>query len=225
MGVVQMSRGRAPPASEQLLSEPQIVARLAQATLGTRSKVDWVALASDYDRIRDLIERVVPGTERYNERVRMPGGFYLPNAPREGRFPTASGRARFTVHALPRRGLGPGELLMMTIRSHDQYNTTIYGLADRYRGLRGERRVVLLNRADLAALGLAQSQEVDLVSRFAGQERVARRFIALAYDIPRGCAATYFPEANVLVPLEQVARISNPPASKSVVITLRPCSA
>ena len=222
MGVVQSSRGRLNPAGEQLLSEPQIVARLAQATLGARSKVRWSWLTEDYDRIRDLIAQVLPGFENYNEKVRKPGGFYLPNAPREGRFPTASGKARFTVHPLPDHRLRPGELLMMTVRSHDQYNTTIYGLVDRYRGLAGNRRVVLLNKADVAALGLEDGQAVDLTSHFRGETRTARRFLVVEYDLPRGCACTYFPEANALVPSRQVARISNTPASKSVVITIAP---
>src|SRR5205807_6981137 len=164
MGVVQMSQGHLRPASEHLLSEPQIVARLAQAALGARSKVRWAWLTEDYDRIRDLIAQVVPGTEGYNDRARKPGGFYLPNAAREGSFQTASGRARFTVHPLPSRELRPGQLLMMTVRSHDQFNTTIYGLEDRYRGLSGDRRVVLLNREDMSALGLREGQRVDLTS-------------------------------------------------------------
>jgi molybdopterin-dependent oxidoreductase alpha subunit len=222
MGVVQMSRGRMPPASEHLISEPQVVARLAQATLGAKSKVPWAHLADDYDRIRELIAKVVPGTDKYNERVRRPGGFYLPNGPREGRFTTAAGKARFTVHPLPRAKLEPGQLLMMTVRSHDQYNTTIYGLQDRYRGLADERRVVLLNREDIAALGLHDKQVVDLTSHFRGQTRTARRFVVVPYDIPRGCACTYFPEANALVPSGQVAHTSNTPASKSVVITVAP---
>ena len=221
MGVIQMSRGRVPPASENLLSEPAIVARLAEATLQGRSKVRWGWLAEDSDRIRDLISHVVPGTEGYNERVRKPGGFYLPNGPREGTFPTASGKARFAVHALPRHDLRKGELLMMTVRSHDQYNTTIYGLADRYRGLSGDRRVVLVNAADLRELGIESGEVVDIESRFQGETRTARRFTAVAYDIPRGCACTYFPEANVLVPARHVAHTSNTPASKSVVIKLR----
>jgi molybdopterin-dependent oxidoreductase alpha subunit len=220
MGVVQMSRGRMKPASEHLLSEPVIVARLARATLGAPGPVRWEWLAEDYDRIRDLIARVVPGTGKYNERVRKPGGFYLPNGPREGRFTTASGRAKFTVHSIPRRSLGPGELLMMTVRSHDQYNTTLYGLQDRYRGIAGDRRVVLLNPDDMRELGLREGQTVDLTSHFQGETRTARRFTAVGYDIPRGCACTYFPEANALVPARQVARISNTPASKSVVITV-----
>ncbi len=222
MGVVQMSRGRMPPASEHLISEPQVVARLAQATLGAKSNVPWARLTDDYDRIRELIAKVVPGTEKYNERVRRPGGFYLPNGPREGRFTTAAGKARFTVHPLPRAKLEPGQLLMMTVRSHDQYNTTIYGLQDRYRGLADERRVVLLNREDIAALGLHDKQVVDLTSHFRGQARTARRFVVVPYDIPRGCACTYFPEANALVPSGQVAHTSNTPASKSVVITVAP---
>jgi molybdopterin-dependent oxidoreductase alpha subunit len=222
MSVVQMSRGRMAPASEHLLSEPAIVARLAEATLGARSKVRWSWLARDYDRIRDLIAKVVPGTDGYNERVRKPGGFYLPNAVREGKFATATGKARFTVHPLPAHELRPGELLMMTVRSHDQYNTTIYGLDDRYRGLKGDRRVVLLNRADIEQLGLGAGQDVDITSHFRGETRTARRFRVVPYDIPRGCACTYFPEANALVPARQVAHTSNTPASKSVVITLAP---
>ena len=225
MGVVQMSRGRMRPASDHLISEPEIVARLAQATLGARSKVRWSWLAEDYDRIRDLIAKVVPGTEGYNERVRKPGGFYLPNGPREGRFATATGKARFTVHPIPPHELRRGELLMMTVRSHDQYNTTIYGLEDRYRGLSGDRRVVLLNADDIRDLGLRDGQAVDLTSHFRGETRTARRFTVVAYDIPRGCACTYFPEANALVPARHVARISNTPASKSVVITVAPHAA
>jgi molybdopterin-dependent oxidoreductase alpha subunit len=221
MGVVQMSRGRVPPASAELLSEPAIVARLAEATLPS-SAVRFRWLAEDYDRIRDLIAQVVPGAERYNERVRQPGGFYLPNGPREGKFTTPSGRAKFTVHDLPAHALRKGELLMMTVRSHDQYNTTIYGLDDRYRGLKGDRRVVLVSAEDLRELGLRDGQTVDITSHFQGETRTARRFTAVAYDIPRGCACTYFPEANVLVPARHVAHTSNTPASKSVVITLAP---
>jgi molybdopterin-dependent oxidoreductase alpha subunit len=220
MGVVHQSRGRARPASEHLLSEPVIVARLARALFGARSVVDWDGLVADYDHIRAAIERVIPGFEDYNERVRQPGGFYLPNGPREGTFTTASGKASFTVHPLPRHELAPGQLLMMTIRSHDQFNTTIYGLQDRYRGLANERRVVLLNDADMAELGIREGAVVDLTSHFRGEQRSASSFVATCYDIPRGCAATYFPEANVLVPLDSVADGSGTPTSKSVVISL-----
>jgi len=223
MGVVSSSRGRAHPASAHLLSEPEIVARLALATL-KKPGVDWAGLVSDYDNIRNLIERVIPGFEKFNERVRHPGGFYLPNGPREGIFKTelAGDRARFTVHPLRKLQLGKGQLLMMTVRSHDQYNTTIYGLADRYRGLSNERRVVLLHAADIAALGLSEGQVVDLTSHFEGETRTARQFIVVPYDIPRRCAATYFPETNVLVPLRSVADKSNTPTSKSIIITLAP---
>ncbi|MBV9658290.1 MAG: FdhF/YdeP family oxidoreductase [Verrucomicrobia bacterium] len=223
MGVVQTSRGTLEPASTHLLSEAAIVARLAGATLGERSTVDWEGLIADYDRIRERIERVVPGFDEYNRRVLQPGGFYLPNGAREGVFKTASGKAHFTVHALPRSSaLAPGQFLLTTIRSHDQFNTTIYGLDDRYRGIRNERRVVLLNADDIEAQGLAAGQVVDLVSHFAGEERTARRFIVVPYSIPRGCAATYFPEANVLVPVNHTADVSLTPASKSVVVTITP---
>ena len=222
MGVVQMSRGSLAPASTELLSEPQIVARLARATLGHRTTVDWETLASDYDRVRDLIERVVPGFENYNARVRESGGFYLPNAARELVFNTASGKAVFTIHPLPDHNLAPDQYLMMTIRSHDQFNTSVYSANDRYRGITDDRRVVFLNRDDIAAAGLRERQVVDLVSHFEGEERIARKFSIVPYDIPRRCAATYFPEANVLVPVRHVAEKSNTPVSKSVVISLRP---
>jgi molybdopterin-dependent oxidoreductase alpha subunit len=221
MGVVQTSRGSLEPASPELLSEPQIVARLARATLEHRTTVDWEALAGNYDKIREAIERVVPGFDDYNHRVRKPGGFYLPNAPRERVFNTESGRAQFTVHQLPEHNLGPDQFLMMTIRSHDQFNTSVYSLNDRYRGISNGRRVVFLNQDDIAAAGLRARQVVDLVSHFEGEERVARRFMVVPYDIPRRCAATYFPEANVLVPVRSVALKSNTPASKSVVISIR----
>ena len=222
MGVVHASRGTLAPASEHLLSEARIVARLASATLRGRGTVDWLALADDYDRIRDLIARVIPGCDDYNRRVRAPAGFSLPNHAREGRFVTDTKRANFTVHELPRLALAPGQFLMMTVRSHDQFNTTVYDLDDRYRGIHHERRVVFLNREDVREAGLDEGQAVDLVSHFEGEERVARRFLVVPYDIPRRCAATYFPEANVLVPIGAVADKSNTPASKSVVITLRP---
>ncbi len=219
-GVVHASRGVLEPASPQLRSEPAVVAGMAAATLGARSTVDWPSLVADYDRIRDHIERVVPGFDQYNRRVREPGGFYLPNGPREGTFATPSQRARFTVHAIPRRSLRPGQLLLTTLRSHDQFNTTIYGEDDRYRGIFGGRRVVFLNADDMQDLGIAQDQTVDLVSHFDGQRRRAERFRAVPYAIPRGCAAAYYPETNVLVPVGAVADGSNQPVSKSIVITL-----
>ncbi|MDT4895085.1 MAG: hypothetical protein QOH25_162 [Acidobacteriota bacterium] len=222
MGVVQSSRGSLAPASPHLLSEPAIVARLAAETLGERTRVNWLAWGANYDLIRSSIERVIPGFEDYNRRVREPGGFYLPNFARERQFKTASGKANFTVHDLPRHNLRPGQFLMMTMRSHDQFNTTIYGLDDRYRGIYQGRRVVFLNPQDIAEAGLTEGQLVDLTSHFEDEQRTAPRFVVVPYSIPVGCAATYFPEANVLVPIGSVAEKSNTPASKSVVISLRP---
>jgi len=223
MGVVQMSKGILKPASEHLRSETWIVCNLAKTTLGDKSKVDWDAFVANYDRIRDCIERTIPGFDDYNGRVRDAGGFYLPNLPREGKFPTATNKANFTVHELPRLvPLATGELAMMTIRTHDQFNTTIYGLEDRYRGIHNERRVVLLNSEDMRERNLQSGQVVDLTSHHEDGERHARRFIVVPYDIPRRCAATYFPEANVLVPVTSVADRSNTPTSKYVRITVMP---
>ena len=224
MSVVQISRGSLPPASPELLSEPQIVARLARATLEHRTAVNWEELASDYDKIRDVIERVIPGFDDYNARVRTPGGFYLPNAARNRVFNTESGKAQYTVHELPQHNLAPDQFLMMTIRSHDQFNTSVYSANDRYRGISNGRRVVFLNEEDIAAEGLRARQVVDLISHFEGEERIARRFVIVPYDIPRRCAATYFPEANVLVAVRNVAERSNTPVSKSVVISIRPAT-
>jgi molybdopterin-dependent oxidoreductase alpha subunit len=224
MSVVEGWQGRLPPASEHLLSEPAIVAGLAQAVLGSRSSVDWDRLVADYDLIRDHIEHVIPGFNDYNQRARQPGGFYLPNPIRKLEFKTDDGRAHFTVHELPRHDLEPGQFLMMTMRSHDQFNTTIYGLDDRYRGIKNGRRVVFLNAEDIRYDGLRDGQVVDLISHFEGEERIARRFRIVTYSIPRRCAATYFPETNVLVPVRNFADKSNTPASKSVVISIRPAA-
>ncbi|MDB6169498.1 MAG: hypothetical protein JWM88_2362 [Verrucomicrobia bacterium] len=222
MGVISSSRGSLEPASEHLLSEPAIVAGLARATLGSKSPVDWEALIGNYDRIRNHIERVIPGFDQFNDRIKAEP-FYLPNGPRDRRiFNTPTGRAMFTVHTIPAETLEPGRFIMMTIRSHDQFNTTIYGLDDRYRGVYHGRRVVFMNPEDVAELGLVQGQLVDLTSHFRGEERVAPRFMVAPYSIPRRCTATYFPEANVLVPVDSVAEISNTPTSKSVVITVKP---
>jgi molybdopterin-dependent oxidoreductase alpha subunit len=223
MAVVEGWHGRLPPASPELLSEPAIVVGLAKAVLGTRSRIDWDGLLANYDRIRGHIEQVVPGFEDYNQRARQPGGFYLPNPVRKLEFKTDDGRAHFTVHDLPRHDLKPGQFLMMTMRSHDQFNTTIYGLDDRYRGIKNGRRVVFLSADDIRLDGFHDGQIVDLISHFEGEERVARRFRIVAYSIPRRCAATYFPETNVLVPVRNFADKSNTPASKSVVISIRPC--
>jgi molybdopterin-dependent oxidoreductase alpha subunit len=222
MGVVHQSRGVLAPASLHLKSEPAIVAGMAMATLDGRSHVDWQGLVDDYDRVRDHIEHVVPGFTQYNRRVRQPGGFYLPNGPREGTFTTPSGRARFTVHPIPVHALQQGQLLLTTLRSHDQFNTTIYGENDRYRGIFNGRRVLFLNEDDMRDLALAKDQLVDIVSHFGQERRRAARFKVVPYPIPRGSAAAYYPETNVLVPVQSVADGSNQPTSKSIVITLEP---
>ncbi len=219
MGIVDTSRGNRTPVADTLRSEPAIVAGLAAATLGPTTPVDWHDLVEDYDRIRDLIEASIEGFDDYNRRVRERGGFALPNAPRLGRFDgLPDGRARLTAYEVPTTDLAPGDLVMMTIRSHDQFNTTIYDNDDRYRGVHDERRVVFLNPTDMAALGLTTGDRVDLVGRHGDGDRRAPNFLAVPYDLPRGNCATYFPEANVLVPIDTVARDSNTPASKYVVI-------
>jgi anaerobic selenocysteine-containing dehydrogenase len=220
MSVVSSSRGSLEPVSPHLLSEPAIVARLARATLGERSAVDWEGLVVDYDRIRDRIANVVPGFEDFNRRIRE-GSFYLPNGARERKFNTPSLKAHFTVHPIPHHNLDPGQYVMMTIRSHDQFNTTIYGLDDRYRGIYNGRRVVFLNPEDIKEAGIVEGQLVDLTSHFEGEERVANRFVVVPFSIPRRCAATYYPETNVLVPIGSVAEKSNTPTSKFVVISLK----
>ena len=219
-GVVHMSRGVLEPASEYLLSEPAIIAGMAKAALGDRTTVDWEALTDNYDRIREHIEHVVPGFTQYNTCVRQPGGFYLPNAPYQGKFNTPSRRAGFTVHPIPHHDLAPDQLLLMTIRSHDQFNTTVYAENDRYRGISNGRRVVFLNQADMDRLGLERDQWVDIVSHFESETRRAARFKVVPYQIPLRCAAAYFPETNVLVPIRSVADKSNQPASKSLVVSL-----
>jgi len=215
--MVHGSRGHLPPASDDLLSEPEIVSRLARASL-KETKTPWRELATDYDLIRQRIERVIPGFENFNERVAAPRGFRLPNDARERTWKTASGKAEFTVHTIPDLSMAPGRLRMMTMRSHDQYNTTIYGLDDRYRGIKGERNVVFMHPDDILERDLRDGEWVDLVSEYRGVERRANRFRVTEYEIPRGSCATYFPEANSLVPLESKAAKSNTPASKSVVV-------
>lgn len=223
MGIVHRSRGGLAPASAELRSEPDIVASLAQCLLPD-DVLDWASLVKDYDRIRDLIARAIHGFEGYNERVRQRGGFALPNGPREGRFTTADGKAHFSVHPLPNLALPEGHYWLMTTRTHDQYNTTIYGLDDRYRGIHGERRVVLMNPEDMAARGFEARDVLDITSHHNGLSRHGRRFMVLPYDIPRGCLGSYFPEANVLVPIDRFARGSLTPASKSIEVTLAPAA-
>ncbi|MEV5272609.1 FdhF/YdeP family oxidoreductase [Streptomyces werraensis] len=222
MGMVHASRGRLEPASPHLLSEPAIVCRLARRVLGAQDDVPWEEFEKDYATVRDRIARVVPGFEDFNARVARPGGFALPHAPRdERRFPTATGKANFTAAPVEYPRLPEGRLLLQTLRSHDQYNTTIYGLDDRYRGIRNGRRVVLVNPGDAQELKLADGSYVDLVSEWKdGVERRAPGFRVVHYPTARGCAAAYYPETNVLVPLDATADVSNTPASKSVVVRL-----
>lgn len=222
MSQVRSSRGVLPPASDRLLSEPTIVARMARATLGERSTVDWEGLVADYDRIRDHIERVIPGFEDFNRRVRE-GDFVLPNLARDRReFTTTTGKANFTVHSVHPVPLEAGQLLMMSMRSHDQFNTTVYGLDDRYRGIYNERRVILMNPDDIRERGLQPGQVVDLTSHFGGETRTARQFIVVEFPMPPRCTATYFPETNVLVPIGSVAARSNTPTSKFVILSVAP---
>ena len=220
MSVVHSSEGRLKPASSALRSEPAIVAALAREVLGGASTVPWEALVADYDRIRDRIARVIPGFENYNHRVRRPGGFVLPSGARTRDFETPSGRARFTRLPLPDVAPGDGRLLLTTIRSHDQFNTTVYGFDDRYRGVRGDRRVVFLNREDMARAGLRADQRVDITSYFRGETRSLRGFRVVPYELPRGCAAAYFPEVNPLVPLDSIDEGSRTPAYKSIPISI-----
>jgi molybdopterin-dependent oxidoreductase alpha subunit len=219
---VQMSKGILKPASEHLRSEPWIIAQMANATLDGKTTVDWDAMAADYNEIRDAIAHVVPGCENYNERIRVPGGFYLSNPPRERDFATKNGKANFIALPLEPLRTTTGQLLLTTIRSHNQFNTTIYDNTDRYRGITGTRRVVFMNAADIKKLGLEIGQVVDLTSHFEDGERHAHRFIVVEYPIPVGCAAAYFPEANPLVPLESFADKSMTPTSKSLIITVEP---
>jgi molybdopterin-dependent oxidoreductase alpha subunit len=217
MSMVHSSNGVLAPASPELRSETAIVCGIGKSLFPDGAR--WDELAADYDRIRDHIERVVPGFHDFNARVRKPDGFQLPNAAQNRTF--LEGRAKFSIATPPDLSLPPGRLRMMTIRSHDQYNTTIYGLDDRYRGVRGGRRVVFVSPTDMAALGVIEREVVDLVSEWDDGERVVEAFTVVPYDLPPRCAATYFPEANALVPLDSVADRSRTPTSKSVVIRLR----
>ncbi|MEO5900284.1 MAG: FdhF/YdeP family oxidoreductase [Ilumatobacteraceae bacterium] len=225
MSVVHASHGRLRPASEHLLSEVQIVSRLAQATLADgAAHVDWRRFERDHAAIRDSISRVIPGFANFNAKVARPGGFTLPHAPRDHRvFATATGKAHLTVTALTYASAAAGSLLLQTVRSHDQYNTTIYGLDDRYRGIYGGRRVVFVNPADLGSLGIAVGSLVDIVATDPADDvtRTAPRFRVVAYDTPVGCCAAYYPETNVLVRLGTVGEAGTP-VYKSIVVRLLP---
>ncbi len=227
MSVVHMSHGNLKPASEELRSEPAIVAGLALATFRQqpekKDKVDWAGLIADYDRIRTHIENVIPGFRKYNERVREPGGFYLPHPVRDSLvFHTKTERGRFITYPLREVQLPEKALMLMTLRSHDQFNTTIYGLHDRYRGISNGRRVIFMNEADIRERQLQEGQWVDITSHFEDEKRLAEKFMIVTYEIPSRCAAAYFPEANVLVPIRSVVGKSNTPTYKSIVVTVAP---
>ena len=221
MGVVQKSKGNLKPVSKELMSEVAIVCHLAHEVLGKHTKIAWLSFHKNYDLIRDEIEKTIPGFDNYNKQVREKGGFYLPNTSRQGVFSTADLKANFTISKATLPQLKDHELLMMTIRSHDQYNTTIYDLNDRYRGIKNERRIILMNEKNMQQRGLQKMDVVDLYNYHDGRERVARKFLVIPYEIPEQCCATYFPEANVLVPITSTAEKSNTPTSKSVVIEVK----
>jgi molybdopterin-dependent oxidoreductase alpha subunit len=221
MGVIQMSKGNLKPVSDNLMSESKIVTSLALAYFGNSSSVNWSKYLEHYDHIRDDIERTIPGFENYNQRVRKLGGFYLPNGAREGKFNTLSGKAHFNNADVEEIQLKAGELMMMTVRSHDQFNTTIYGLDDRYRGVLNERRVIFMNKNDIIKYNFKAGDIVDLHNTHNDVMRVAKKFIIVEFSIPERCAATYFPETNVLVPIDSVADKSNTPTSKMVIIKLQ----
>ncbi|WP_298890135.1 FdhF/YdeP family oxidoreductase [uncultured Serinicoccus sp.] len=222
MSAVHASHGPLPPASPHLLSEVAVVCRLARSIERVAAVADWQAFEDDYSSIRDAVSRVIPGFEDYEEKINDPGGFVLPHAARTREWgDTTIGKAQFTTNVLTYPEVPEGRLLLQTLRSHDQFNTTIYGLNDRYRGIENGRRVVFVNPDDLEERGLRDGQEVDLVSHWEDGERVAEEFRIVSYDTARGCAAAYYPETNVLVPLGQRSRRSGTPASKSVVVELR----
>jgi molybdopterin-dependent oxidoreductase alpha subunit len=216
MGRVHSSQGRLAPASNNLMSETEIVARIAHAYFGEQSTVDWLQLGKDYNLVREKIAQVFDGFGNYSERAKK-GGFDLPNHTRTADFSKLpGGRAIFSICPLPEHQLEPGEMLLMTIRSHDQFNTTIYGLDDRYRGIYNERRVVMMNPQDMNQMGLHTLEKVDLVSNYAGKTRTAKNFLVVPYNIPKGNLAAYYPETNVLIPIDSYAEKSGTPVSKSV---------
>ena len=221
MGVVHRSKGNMKPVSSSLMSEPSLIAQLGERLCP--EVLDWPALASDYDSIRNLMAKSLNGFEDYNTRVRETNGFLLPNPPRDNcEFSTESGKAVFTTHALPNVHVGTDRFVLMTIRSHDQYNTTIYGLHDRYRGVHGNRRIVFMNALDMSERGLKTRDVVDMTSHFNTTKRSSLNWIVVPYEIPRGNLAAYFPEANELVPLDSTADISNTPTSKWIEVSISP---
>jgi molybdopterin-dependent oxidoreductase alpha subunit len=222
MGIINPSLGFLPPASPHLMSDVAILANLAHTTLGSRTNTNWLGFAADYNLIRDAISRVIPGFENFNARLASEKFFYLPNAAKQRIFKTKSGKAKLSVCPIPKHHLKPDEFLLTTIRSHDQFNSTIYGLNDRYRGVFDGRRVLFLNPLDMEERNLKAGQIVDIYSHFQGETRKAPRFAIVPYAIARRSAAAYYPETNVLIPIHSVAAKSNQPAAKCIRITLTP---
>ena len=220
MGVVSATKGVLDPCSDNIISEVAVVCGIAHATLKEKSKINWLQYKDDYNLVRNDIEDVVSGFSDYNNRLKNPSGFYLPNGARVREFNTKTGKANFSINKLPKWSLKDNELIMMTIRSHDQFNTTIYGLDDRYRGVFNERRIIFMNREDMKVRGLKEHEVVNLCSEYQGTKRKAPNFKVVGYEIPKNCCATYFPETNVLVPLDSFAHTAKTPASKSVKITI-----
>jgi len=234
MSMVHVSYGMNKPASPHLLSEPAIVARFAHATL-KHSKTPWLAYIKDYSKIRDAIEQTMPDAFKgYNQRIRKPGGFRMPVPSSERIWNTPSGKAEFSVQEIPSRSpihqareqYGDQLFVLMTTRSHDQYNTTIYGMDDRYRGVFGQRRVIFMNPADITRMGLVAGDWINLTSVWQdGITRRADKFLVVSYDIPQGCLSGYYPETNNLVPLESVADHSRTPTSKSIPVIIEKTTA
>ena len=223
MGVVQTSCGKYAPASENLKNEVAIVCEIASKTLGEpgeKTKVDWLAWADDYDLIRDGIAAVIPGCEDYNRKVRVPGGFYLPNGPRMRNFDTPNGKANFSVNTIPPQTVGPDQFALTTVRSHDQFNTTIYGPHDRYRGIFNARRVVMMNADDMKAQGLKSRDRIAISSHYESETRSLTDFQVVEYSIPRSCVAMYYPEANPLIPMAATDEFSNCPSFKHTVVSI-----
>ena len=220
MGIVHGTQGHLTPRSDQLLSEPHIISQIATKTVGNKI-VNWTKLIDNYDEIRDLIAKSVAGFESFNERLKAEKMFDLPNGPREGKFTNDIGKARFTINAIPDYKLEKDEFVMMTIRSHDQFNTTIYGLDDRYRGIYGTRDIVLMNLSDISKLNLDINNSVTVFNDYDGRSRSVSGLKIVPYEIPPGCVATYFPECNPLIPIGLKARKSNTPASKSVKVRIK----
>lgn len=223
MGIVHMSTGKLTPPSSLLMSEPAIIARLAEATVGDTAKVKWTHLSGNYDRIRSAIEKSIPDFQDYNKRVRSYGGFYLYNSAKELEWETTTGKANFSDDEIDAFTVSnPNHLVMQTFRSHDQYNTTIYGLHDRYRGIQSERMVVFMNPSDMENRGIKPTQKTTIKSHWNGEVREVSGFHAIPYDMPAGCSATYYPEANPLVPIDSTAIESNTPTSKGIEVSIEP---